>query len=108
MLSRLPKQLLVIIGVVSLLFVLSGCRPYDFGDFIGLTSAEIIEGYGAFDHTHNPPGEDGLYRNTMCGYMVKDAQVRYLGTNPPEYFLIYFDQNGIAYKCTYETGGWGG
>ena len=105
------KKLLLIALAVFLVFSLAACnlfRPYDPEDFIGLTSAEIVEKYGEFDHIFAYPSEDGLYRKAICGYIVKEARVGFLGTDPPEYFMIHFDENAIAYECTYETGGWGG
>lgn len=108
MYMKLRNRVCLVILTAVLLLVLTGCKPYYAEDFIGMTSQEIIEQYGEFDHTHNSPGADRLYRNTMCGYIVKDAAVGFLGTDPPEYFLIHFGSDGIAYKCTYEAGGWGG
>lgn len=107
----MKNQLLTITLAFFLVFSITGCnpsKPYDSEDFIGLTSAEIVEKYGEFDNAHMPPSKDGLYHKCKCGYIVKEAAVGFLGTEPPEYFMIYFDENGIAYKCAYETGGWGG
>ena len=106
--KRIMTLLLVTVFVV---LTLCGCkenRPYDEKDFIGLTSAEIIEKYGEFDNVRMPPDEDGLYRRCRCGYIVKEKQVGFWGTTPPEMFMIYFNDQGIAYKCAYETGGIGG
>lgn len=87
-----------------LLIGLFGCArsKYSEEDFIGLTSKEIIDKYGDFDHTHNPPGNGGLYRSTRCGYMIKEARAGFLGRIPEEYFMIHFDEEGIAYKCSYQ------
>ena len=81
-------------------------NPYDPDDFMGLTYQEIIEHYGEFDVCRGWDAKNGLYR--ACGYMVKPKRVGYLGTEPPEYFMIYFNEEGVAYECNYETGGWGG
>ena len=105
------KRILIATLLVSILFVICGCespKPYDPNDFIGLTSTQIIEKFGRFDQLTMPASPDGLYRNCGCGYIVTPAQKGYLGTTPPELFVIYFDENGIAYECNYETGGWGG
>jgi len=108
---NMMKRILCLALLVVLLAALVGCKPsyqiYDEKDFIGLTSKQIEDKYGTFDHEHALP-DDGGFRSTFCGYIVREKQVGYLGTEPPEYFLIYFDENGIAYKCTYELGGWGG
>ena len=43
--------------------------------------------YGAFDCCGIPVGEDGLYRNTSCGYTIKEPKVGFLGTDPEVLFL---------------------
>ncbi len=50
---------------------------------------------------------DGLYKSTKGGYIYREKQVGFLGTSEEEFFFIYFDENGIAYKCDYgiRTGG---
>ena len=97
--------LLVSILVFSLCF--SGCaeepkEKYSEDEIIGLTSAEVIEKYGEFDRIQGTPGDDGLYRDCSCGYLVKEAQKGYFGTTSPEYLMIHFDENGIADLCKYE------
>ena len=96
--------------ILVLLLCLSGCgkKTYSEADFIGLSSQEITNKYGDFDIRHNIPSSDGLYRNCGCGYLVTEARKGFLGTTPPDYFMIYFDENGIAYECAYEEGGIGG
>ena len=86
------------------LVLLAGCSKTRFkeNDIIGLTSAEIVEKYGEFDRPQGKLGEDGLYRNCACGYLISEAKTGYLGTTPPEYFMITFDENGIACYCKYE------
>ena len=93
----------IIFLVVS--FFLSGCVRYRYSEqeIIGLTSREIIEKYGDFDRTiHALPNADGLYCNCACGYLIAEARKGFLGTTPPEYFMISFDENGIAIWCGYE------
>ena len=104
------KKLISIFIVLVMLVGITACasKPYKEEDFIGLTSAEIIEKYGEFDNVQMSPSEDGLYRNCGCGYVVVKAKVGFFGTTPPELFNIYFDENGVAYRCAYETGGAGG
>ena len=102
------KRLILMICVLSLMTALLGCKAYDSSDFIGLTSDEIIEKFGEFDNVGMPPSEDGLYRSCACGYVVTESRKGFLGTTPPELFVIHFDDSGIAYKCAYETGGKGG
>lgn len=86
------------------IFCLSGCsrKQYTEDDIIGLTSSEIVEKYGDFDRKQGTPDEKGLYRNCACGYLITTEKKGLFGTNPPEYFMIYFDDDGIAYWCGYE------
>lgn len=85
-----------------LIFVLSGCgKKFNSDDYIGKTSAEIIEEHGAFDYVLGDTDTEGLYKSTKCGYIYKEKQVGFLGTSEEEYFFIHFDENGVAYKCDY-------
>ena len=68
-------------------------------DFIGKTAAEIEAEFGAFDCCGMPVSEDGLYRNTACGYTIKNAKVSFFGTNPEVLFFITFNESGIAVAC---------
>ena len=102
------KNLLNITLLISIICVLSGCKPYDPDSIIGLNSIQIIEKYGEFDNVSMPKSSDGLYRNCSCGYIVSQANKGFLGTTPAQVFMIYFDDDGLAYKCAYETGGKGG
>jgi hypothetical protein len=87
----------VILAVVVLLcFCVWNNSRFDESDVIGLTSAEIIEKYGDFDRTEGTPDADGLYRNCRCDYLIREKKVGFLGTTPPEYFMIYFNDVGIA------------
>ena len=85
-----------------LIFVLSGCgKKFNSDDYIGKTSAEIIEEHGAFDYVLGDTDTEGLYKGTKCGYIYKEKQVGFLGTSEEEYLFIHFDENGVAYKCDY-------
>ena len=100
------KRILCLALLVVLLAALVGCKPwyqiYDEKDFIGLTSKQIEDKYGKFDHHHNLPGEDGIYRNTIVGYEVAEGEADAFGENKrPIYFLISLNAEGIAYKCEY-------
>lgn len=70
--------------------------PYDKTELMGKTSAEVIALYGDFDVRTAEPGEDGLYRDSGAGYLTKTARVGCFGTDPEEYYLIRFDENGVA------------
>ena len=53
-----------------LIFMLSGCgKNFNSDDYIGKTSAEIIEEYGAFDYVLGDIDTEGLYKSTKCGYI---------------------------------------
>lgn len=70
--------------------------------FLGKTSVQIEAEYGPFDCCLMPPYEDGLYKDTRCGYTVREAEVGPFGTEPEEILFIIFDENGVAVSC--ETG----
>ena len=88
--------------LVSAFMVLSlvGCAAKrNTDDFLGKTSAEIIDEYGAFDCVSLPASEDGLYKNCQCGYTIKEPKKAFLGTSPEVLLFISFDENGIAIEC---------
>jgi len=98
------KKLLLLIIILCASISVTGCaaHPFEESDFIGKTSADITAGYGAFDCTSMPIGDDGLYRSARCGYMIREPKTGLLGTSPELFFFIIFDENGIAVEC--ETG----
>lgn len=99
---KLKQVFAVTLIMLFVLPVLSGCAKYSEDDIIGFTSSEIVEKYGDFDRKRGTPDEDGLYRDCDCGYLISEKKVGFLGTTPPEYFMIYFDENGVADWCDYE------
>lgn len=102
--SVFSKRLLTAAVTVSLLFTVA-CREdkYDENDFIGRSSADIIAEYGNFDCIKGAVSDDGIYRNTGCGYTVKEAETGFLGTSEEELFFIHFNEDGIAEECYYGT-----
>lgn len=105
---EMKKYILLAICFFMCAVCLSGClersgriKDYSEEDMIGLTSAEIIEKFGEFDRKNGKPDPDGLYRHCGCGYLVAPAKVGFLGTTPPEYFMIVFDDDGVAIRCYY-------
>ena len=103
----------IAVFAVALLAVLKGpdlyySLKYREEKFIGCSSQEIEEEYGKFDISMMPRDEDGLYRNCRCGYMTKERRPRLFGYDPPEYYMISFNENGIAVRCEFDIGGWGG
>ena len=104
----MKKRIVILILCVIFMFSLVGCNSkYSADDFIGKTSVEIEAEFGKFDFWGRPASEDGLYRNTACGYTIKESRVGFLGTDPEVLFFISFDENGIAVACEegYRPGG---
>lgn len=93
----MKKQTAVCFVCMCFLLLLVGCRSqYTAEEVIGKTSAQIEAGYGTFDCCLEPAGADGLYRNTACGYTIKEARVSFLGTVPETLLFISFDETGVA------------
>ena len=65
---------------------------------IGKNSSEIEEKYGEFDFLAVDRESDGKIYRGKAGYLTKEKYVGYLGTDPEEFYVIYFDSDGIAYK----------
>ena len=86
--------------IVILIISLSSCsQKYDDKWILGKTSSEIEEKYGTFDYIYSDPDQiDGNYYNGGCAYLTKEEKVGYLGTDPAEYYMIYFDSEGKAYE----------
>ena len=98
----MKKQIAILLFCVIFLFSLAGCSSkYSTDDFIGKTSTQVEAEFGTFDCCGMPISEDGLYRDTACGYTVKESRVGFLGTDPEWLVFIRFDENGVAYD-TYE------
>ena len=100
----MKKQIAIILICTVFLLSLVGCstgKKYNAENYIGKTSAQIEAEYGKFDCCGMPIGDDGLYRNTACGYTIKKEKKGFLGTDPEWLVFIQFDENSIAYN-TYE------
>ena len=98
------KKITAVLVYVILLLIFSGCsakQNYNAEYYIGKTSSQIEEEYGAFDCCGRPSSEDGVYRNTACGYTIQEPKRGFLGTDPEWLVFICFDENGVAYD-TYE------
>ena len=85
--------------IVFLLLVINRSSRYNERNFIGKTSAEIINQYGPFDFVTLYPEEDGLYKNCKCGYTIQESSTGFWGTSRELLFFIVFDENGIAISC---------
>ena len=104
----MKKRTAAVLACAVFLLSLAGCNAkYKEEQFIGKTSAEIEKEYGSFDCILMPVSEDGLYRNTRCGYTVAEPQAGFFGTSPEVLLFISFDGNGIAISCEegYRPGG---
>lgn len=101
------KKTVALIIATILMMTLAGCKEYQEENFVGKTSAQVMAEYGEFDCVGMPADADGLYRNTCCGYTIKESRVGLLGTDPEVLFFIHFDKNGIAVECEegYRPGG---
>ena len=98
----MKKQIIILLFCVVFLFSFAGCgNKYNADKFIGKTSAQIESEFGAFDCCLMPANADGLYHNTSCGYIIKESQVGFMGTEPEWLVFIRFDENGVAHD-TYE------
>lgn len=102
------KKLAAAVLICLLFLQLAGCGPqYREDDLLGKTSAQIQAEFGPFHCIGCDADPDGLYRNTSCGYTLREPRVGFLGTDPEWLFFISFDQNGIAASCYegYRPGG---
>ena len=106
----MKKQIAAFLTFVVLFLSLSACGAkgnYRTEDYLGKTSSQIEAEYGAFDCCGMPRGEDGLYRNTACGYTIREPKRGFLGTDPEWLVFICFDGNGVAHDIYegYRPGG---
>ena len=96
------KKVFLMSLFVIIVFCLTGCgSKYREDDFVVKTSLQIENEYGKFDCIGMPVGADGVYRNTSCGYTIREARVGFWGTDPEWLYFISFDENGVAID-TYE------
>ena len=98
----MKKKIAIFLFCAVFLYSLAGCgSKYSADDFIGKTSTQIEAEFGTFDCCMMPVSEDGVYRNTACGYTIEEPRVGFLGTEPERLVFVLFDENGVAYD-TYE------
>ena len=98
----MKKQIATLLICAVFALTLVGCSAkYNTDDFIGKTSAQIEDEFGMFDCCGVPISDDGLYRDTACGYTIKESRIDFLETDPEVLVFICFDENGVAYD-TYE------
>lgn len=96
------KKVLAGFLCVVVILSLAGCFPkFNEKDYLEKTSAQIEAEFGKFDCIGMPKSEDGLYRNTACGYTIYEHKPGSAGPNDEWLFFIVFDENGVAVS-TYE------
>ena len=100
----MKRNIILFAVITAMLLCFSSCSTkyiYDADEVVGLTSIQIVEKYGDFDRSPGYPNEDGLYCKTYCGYLITPASKGLFGSPYPEYFMIYFNENGVATYATY-------
>ena len=103
------KKVILYSILLLLLLPFGACTKcnYSESDFLGKTSTQIQLEFGEFDCVGKHPDEAGVYRNTSCGYTIRESRQGFLGTKPELLLFICFDENGVAYDCYegYRPGG---
>lgn len=95
----MKRHVLILFAVVIFTLTLAGCSSkYDAEDFIGKTSAEIVDENGDFDCVIDE-ADDGIYSNCKCGYTIKEKKAGFLGSSDEVLFFICFDENSGATSC---------
>ena len=94
------KKLALLLVIVLIISLFSGCSKYHKANIVGLTKEQVQAYYGDFDLNGEPfVSTDSSYRGFGYGYLIRESFVGYLGTYPAKYFFIVFDSNGIATDC---------
>ena len=104
----MKKAIAILFACIILILALTGCDSrYNKDEFLGKTSAEIIDDFGSFDCVGMPADGDGLYKNCRCGYTIREHKMNLFGSSPEILFLITFDEHAIAIACEegYRPGG---
>lgn len=100
--------ILLILTLLCLIFVGEMIGRYDVDWMIGKTSERIQKRYGEFDGHSEELGEDGLYKNCYCIYIVQTGKRDLFGDQlPTERLYVIFDDNGIAIDAYIQTDGGG-
>jgi hypothetical protein len=95
----MKRHVLILFAAVIFTLTLASCTSkYDAEDFIGKTSAEIVDENGDFDCVIDE-ADDGIYSNCKCGYTIKEKKAGFLGSSDEVLFFICFDENSGATSC---------
>ena len=111
----MKRTVRIVAFLVLVSMVFAGCAKmplwfikYDEDWIIGKTKEQIEAKYGEFDSYNRREIEDlsgesadGYYYEGR--YTLRPERLGYLGTDSAVYFLIKFNENGIAYKCREKT-----
>ena len=104
------KKIIVTLLLIAFCAIfITGCSniKYNEQDFIGKTSLQVEAQYGKFDNIRAPADDSGLYKNCRCGYLVAKEKKGLFGS-PAQFYMISFDENGVAYKAEIQNGIIGG
>ena len=86
------KRILLTLLLISAL-ILAGCgSKYDESDFLGKSSKEIVAEFGDFDCISSSADSDGVYRNAVCGYTVREKRMGLLDSIPEVLIFSHFDE----------------
>ena len=96
----LTIAIVMVLGLIP--FAFNGCSSYQYDEewIIGKSPNEIIERYGEpFSVTHHVD-DDGNETDLISSinYMTKEPRVGFMDTDSAEFFKIWFDTEGKAYK----------
>lgn len=109
---KLNNKYLIFVALAILLSLLTSCSVhkfidksymYDSDQIIGKSSDEIQDRYGNFDFIDAKFNEDGSYCDGWCGYLTANGinDIDFYMLIAPiydEYYLIHFDEDGVADK----------
>lgn len=99
---KIIAVVLLIISIILFVILLLPSDKYDEKWIIGKTRAEIVEKYGEFNSYSTITSPNGKFLYDQGSYILKPKKVGFLGTKPPTYFKIKFNQEGKAYECSEE------
>lgn len=92
---QFAKFLSLIFCAMLILVSCTSLNKYDEDWIIGKTYYEVIEKYGDFDLQYST---DAQGVNCACGYLTGTNLSNLWEELPDEFFMIYFDDDGVAYR----------
>lgn len=85
-------------SLFCIIFFIESCaasQKYDEEWILGKTYSQIVEEYGEFDLCSSVDAQ-GI--NCACGYLTGTNLRNMWEELPDEFFMIYFDDSGVAYR----------